>query len=136
MKNRYICALTLILIIIIVGLHQLGVALFQYKGKKEGTFEATILSEPDKKEYVNVYKAKIEKKTFLLYIKEEKRKVNSYEETKEKIKIGTIIRIKAKLNEPKTRTNYKGFDYDLYLKSKGINGIFKVESYEIIQESL
>lgn len=147
MKNRYICALTLILIIIIVGLHQLGVALFQYKGKKEGTFEATILSEPDKKEYVNVYKAKIEKKTFLLYIKEEKRKENSYEETKEEkrkvnsyeeakkqMEIGTVIKIKAKLNEPKTRTNYKGFDYDLYLKSKGISGIFKVESYEIMQE--
>lgn len=132
MKQRYICALTLILIIIIVGLHQFGVALFQYKGKKEGTFEAIILSEPEKKEYVKIYKAKIENRIFLLYIKSERQKLTSYKERKSKLEIGTIIKIQAKLNEPKVRTNYKGFDYDLYLKSKGISGIFKVKNYQII----
>lgn len=136
MKQRYICALTLILIIIIVGLHQFGVALFQYKGKKEGTFEAIILSEPEKKEYVKIYKAKIENRIFLLYIKSERQKLTSYKEKKSKLEIGTIIKIQAKLNEPKVRTNYKGFDYDLYLKSKGIRGIFKVENYQIISENL
>ena len=135
MKQRYICALTLILIIIIVGLHQFGVALFQYKGKKEGTFEAIILSEPEKKEYVKIYKAKIENRIFLLYIKSERQKLTSYKERKSKLEIGTIIKIQAKLNEPKVRTNYKGFDYDLYLKSKGISGIFKVEDYQIISEN-
>lgn len=135
MKQRYICALTLILIIIIVGLHQFGVALFQYKGKKEGTFDAIILSEPEKKEYVKIYKAKIENKMFLLYIKSERQKLTSYKEIKSKLEIGTVIKIQAKLNEPKTRTNYKGFDYDLYLKSKGISGIFKVENYQIISEN-
>lgn len=135
MKQRYICALTLILIIIIVGLHQFGVALFQYKGKKEGTFDAIILSEPEKKEYVKIYKAKIENRMFLLYIKSERQKLTSYKETKSKLEIGTVIKIQAKLNEPKTRTNYKGFDYDLYLKSKGISGIFKVENYQIISEN-
>ena len=135
MKQRYICALTLILIIIIVGLHQFGVALFQYKGKKEGTFEAIILSEPEKKEYVKIYKAKIENRIFLLYIKSERQKLTSYKERKSKLEIGTIIKIQAKLNEPKVRTNYKGFDYDLYLKSKGISGIFKVENYQIISEN-
>lgn len=135
MKQRYICALTLILIIIIVGLHQFGVALFQYKGKKEGTFDAIILSEPEKKEYVKIYKAKIENRMFLLYIKSERQKITSYKEIKSKLEIGTVIKIQAKLNEPKTRTNYKGFDYDLYLKSKGISGIFKVENYQIISEN-
>lgn len=135
MKQRYICALTLILIIIIVGLHQFGVALFQYKGKKEGTFDAIILSEPEKKEYVKIYKAKIENRMFLLYIKSERQKLTSYNEIKSKLEIGTVIKIQAKLNEPKTRTNYKGFDYDLYLKSKGISGIFKVENYQIISEN-
>lgn len=135
MKQRYICALTLILIIIIVGLHQFGVALFQYKGKKEGTFEAIILSEPEKKEYVKIYKAKIENRIFLLYIKSERQKLTSYKERKSKLEIGTIIKIQAKLNEPKVRTNYKGSDYDLYLKSKGISGIFKVENYQIISEN-
>ncbi len=135
MKQRYICALTLILIIIIVGLHQFGVALFKYKGKEEGTFEAIILSEPEKKEYVKIYKAKIENRIFLLYIKSERQKLTSYKERTSKLEIGTIIKIQAKLNEPKTRTNYKGFDYDLYLKSKGISGIFKVENYQIISEN-
>lgn len=135
MKQRYICALTLILIIIIVGLHQFGVALFQYKGKKKGTFEAIILSEPEKKEYVKIYKARIENRIFLLYIKSERQKLTSYKERKSKLEIGTIIKIQAKLNEPKVRTNYKGFDYDLYLKSKGISGIFKVENYQIISEN-
>ncbi len=135
MKQRYICALTLILIIIIVGLHQFGVALFQYKGKKEGSFEAIILSEPEKKEYVKIYKAKIENRIFLLYIKSERQKLTSYKERKSKLEVGTIIKIQAKLNEPKVRTNYKGFDYDLYLKSKGISGIFKVENYQIISEN-
>ena len=34
MKHRILCALAMALIIIIIGLHQNGVALFEYNGEK------------------------------------------------------------------------------------------------------
>ena len=83
MKHRFICALTIILIIIILGLHQLGVVFFEYKGKEEGTFLVEILSEAEEKEYYNVYNGKIDNKKFLIYIPKNIEKFNF----KDKLKV-------------------------------------------------
>ena len=119
---RKICALTVLIILFILGLHLKGVTFFEYKGEKEGFYKAVIISEKQEKEYTNVYKAEIDDKKFVLYIP--KRYPN--------LEIGQIIRIKAKYVEPQQQRNYGGFDYNLYLKTKKIYGSFKAESIEII----
>lgn len=122
--KRHICALTLVTILIITGLYHLGIVPFKYKGKTEGQFEAIIYSNKTEKEYVNTYKAKINKKTYILYIKKSKNA------KAEDLEIGDRIKIKATFQMPSTQRNYGGFDYNLYLKSKNIDGIFQVESFE------
>ena len=58
---------------IILMLHHLGVAFFY--GELEGeTFQATILSGPESKQYVNSYIGKKERKKYILYL----RKGNDY----------------------------------------------------------
>ena len=105
--KRYICALTISLIIIILGLYNNEIALFEAKEKN----------------YTNVYEATIEEKKFLLYIKK----------NESKLKIGDTIKFIGTYNEPNSARNEGGFDYKLYLKTKKIYGSFKVESYNTIK---
>ena len=119
---RKICALTIIIVIVIIGLHLKGVTFFEYTGKTEGEFIATITSEPQAKEYTNTYTANIDNKSFLIYIP---KRFDTF-------KIGQIIRIKATFSEPAKQRNYGGLDYDLYLKTKKIWGSFKVEEVSFI----
>lgn len=138
--KRYIFALTLILIIIIIGLHEIGVAPFDYKGKSNGDFKAIIISSPEEKEYVDVYKAKAKNKIFLLCIKKNKSKIGkameSTNSSKEKLEIGTLISFNGKFSKPSSQRNYGGFDYNLYLRSKGIKGIFNADSYTVLDNNI
>lgn len=121
--KRIICALTIIIVLIILGLHKIGVTFFEYSGKREGSFIAYIQSNPKEKINTNYYEAIIDGKKFILYIKKS---------SKEKLQIGDKIKFNGSFNEPSEARNYKGFDYKLYLKSKKIYGSFKVDSYEKI----
>lgn len=115
----------------------MGVALFEYKGRKTGDFEAIIISEPNEKEYVNIYTAKIRNRKFLLYIKKSKKDdSNQKNEPDNNLEIGQTVIINANLNNPKKQSNYKGFDYDLYLKSKGISGIFEVKTLKKVEKRI
>ncbi len=125
MKYRILCALAMALIIIIVGLHQNGVALFEYNGEKEGNFTIQICSDAQGKEYYDVYNGIIENKKFLIYVPKENQKLD----------YGDIIKAKANYQEPDKATNTGCFDYSLYLKTKKIYGIFKVEKIEEISKS-
>lgn len=120
--KRIICALTIIIILIILGLHKLGVTFFEYSGTEEGIFVAYIQSDPKEKNYTNYYEALIDGKKFILYIK----KSNA------KLEIGDKIKFNGTFNKPNKSRNYNGFDYELYLKTKKIYGSFIVDNYEKI----
>ncbi len=125
MKHRILCALAIILIIIILGLHHNGVALFEYKGLKEGKFIIEICSDAKEREYYEVYNGIIENKKFLIYVPKENQKLD----------YGDKIKVTANYEEPSKAANTGNFDYSLYLKTKKIYGIFKVEKIDKIAKS-
>ncbi len=114
---RYLCTLTIITIIIIIGLHYNGVVFFEYEGQTEGNFIVEIEGTAKEKNYYNVYEGKIENKKFLIYISK----------TENTFSYGDKIKVTATFNKPNKARNSGGFDYSVYLKSKKIYGSFKVE---------
>ena len=114
---RYLCTLTIITVIIIIGLHHNGVVFFEYEGQTEGNFIVEIEGTAKEKNYYNVYKGKIENKKFLIYISK----------TENTFSYGDKIKVTATFNKPNKARNSGGFDYSVYLKSKKIYGSFKVE---------
>ncbi len=114
---RYLCTLTIITVIIIIGLHHNGVVFFEYEGKVEGNFIVEIEGTAKEKNYYNVYEGKIENKKFLIYISK----------TENTFSYGDKIKVTATFNKPNKARNSGGFDYSVYLKSKKIYGSFKVE---------
>ena len=114
---RYMCTLTIITVIIIIGLHHYGVVFFEYEGQTEGNFIVEIEGTAKEKNYYNVYEGKIENKKFLIYIS---KKENTFS-------YGDKIKVTATFNKPNKARNSGGFDYSVYLKSKKIYGSFKVE---------
>ncbi len=138
MKHRILCVLAIITIMIIIGLHSMGVAFFKYDGPYDGTFTAEIISEPIEKEYNYVYTAKIDGRKFLIYIPKKIISINKKGTNKEQysqFQYGDMIKIEAVYNEPTKARNSGGFDYSLYLKSKKIYGIFKVSKVSNINKS-
>lgn len=85
---------------------------------------AIIVSDKEEKEYSDVYKAKIisaDNKKYnntycILKIKKQKGKSLEY---------GDLICLVGGFNEPKDRTNYKGYSYKEYLRTINIYGSFK-----------
>ena len=112
---RYICALTMFLIIVIMGLYKLGIIPFNVNKSDSQEIEAIITSKPDEKNYYNCYKIKYKTKKYYLYVKKDI----------EKFEIGDVVKINATYSEAKKQRNFKGFDYNIYLKSKNIHGIYK-----------
>ena len=126
--KRHLCIFTVILILIFLGLHHFGVALFVYDGKQEGTFKATIISNGEKKDYTTAYQVLIDSKKFICYIKNKKQEIVS------ELEIGSILEFEGKYNKPDSARNEGGFDYNLYLKSKKIYRSFQIDSYKIVDE--
>ena len=126
--KRHLCIFTIILILIFLGLHHFGVALFDYDGKQEEKFKATIISNGEKKEYTTSYQILIDGKKFICHVK------NKKQENITGLKIGNIIEFEGKYNKPDSARNEGGFDYNLYLKSKKIYRSFQIDSYKIADE--
>lgn len=86
----------------------------------------TVISEKEEKDYSYQYKVKIEKinnkkvKNKIFYITVKKNK--NYN-----LKYAEKISFDGKYIKPEVQRNYKGFDYSMYLKSKGIYGTINVE---------
>ena len=150
--KRIICALAIILIIIIIGLHNLGVVFFEYDkvyllDKKEITFYAIVLEMKSENEYKRTYVIKIiknklkdnilsndkqnieilENKKFLLEVK--------IKENNQKLEYGDIIEFKGIYNKPSKQRNYGGFDYSLYLKTQKIYGTFESSNITVISNN-
>jgi competence protein ComEC len=108
------------------GLHHWGVALFEYDGKEEGKFKATIFSDAEKKQYTTAYQVLMDGQKFICYIKNK---------DTDRIEIGDIIEFEGKYNKPDSARNEGGFDYNLYLKSKNIKRIFSIDTYKVIEKN-
>lgn len=123
MKKHLICTLTIIFVIIIIGLYSLNITLFNFSFKEEEKFEGIIVCFINETNYKKCYKIKINNKYFLFYISKKEDK---------KMQVGDKINFSGKFSKGDTRRNYKGFNYDIYLKSKKIMGIFNdVKIYNI-----
>ena len=109
-----ICVLTILIILVIIGLHKLGVVFYSYKGNTTGSFQGIVVSDLEEKQYKDKYIVKVDGKKFILYTKKKK----------EKFKIGDRVEFTGDFEEGEKQRNYGGFDYNLYLKTKKIYGIF------------
>lgn len=115
MKKYLICTLTITLVISIIGLYNLNIALFSCSLKTEGELEGIIVCFVNETNYKKCYKIKIDNNYFLFYLNKKEDK---------KLQVGDNVKFSGKFSKGDTRRNYKGFNYDLYLKSKKIVGIF------------
>ena len=85
---------------------------FQNKNNgKEVHLKAKVISNSTIKKYNQIYIVKVKNKNFYL-------RVNK----KENLDYGDCIIIKGSFNSPKGKTNYRGFDYKNFLKTKMIYG--------------
>ena len=87
---------------------------------------ALVISEESQTEYKKVYTIKtignIKNKKFILKINKNN-KIN--------LNYGDLIKVNAEYEKPSVSRNYKGFDYSVYLKSKGIYGTIYANSNNI-----
>lgn len=96
--------------------------------KKEVYIEAIVKSNVKKNKYRNLYKIESIKgnlKIKYLYL---------YTNKNVNFEYGDIVKINGIFNKPQIRTNYKGFDYSKYLKTKSIYGIIKAKEIKKINE--
>ena len=130
--------LTILIIIIIIGLHYNGVAFLGFDkvsefldknnySTKEGEeiYRVKIISNGIKKENTVQYLVKIDNKKFYLYLKNSIKNIDNLE-------YGDQLEVKGKYEEPNSQRNYKGFDYSLYLKTKKIYGSIYSDNAKII----
>ena len=84
--------------------------------------EAVIIQDKIDKEYKDTYKikAKINNKKVYFYLDVKKSK-------KQELKYGDKIYLEGKYKIPETQRNYKGFDYNKYLKQENILGTIEAE---------
>ena len=93
---------------------------------KELMVTANIVSDAKETEYYYSYEAEIQNKKYIIYVKKSE---------KQNIEYGMLVKIKGEYTQPLENTNYKGFNYKEYLKTKKIYGSIKVENIEIVKEN-
>ena len=89
--------------------------------------KAVIISDIQEKEYKYIYEA--------IFLKNNKKVLISIKKSQQidKINYGDLIYLEGKLEIPKIATNYKGFDYRQYLKTKKIQGIVIADNVKILK---
>ena len=83
---------------------------------------ATVVSDEKQGNYYKSYEVKSGNKKFILY-------------TKKELKYGAYVKIRGEFIKPEKARNYKGFNYEQYLKSKKTYGSIKSEEIEIIENN-
>ena len=103
---------------------------YQYENKfkevQELEAQAIVISNVSEKEYYNRYKVKVCNENIRLYINVKK---------DVKLEYGDKIEVGGQFIEPKTKRNYRGFDYKEYLKTQKIYGTLKVKNVKILEKS-
>lgn len=89
--------------------------------------KAVIISDIQEKEYKYIYEAK--------FLENNKKVLISIKKSQQidKINYGDLIYLEGKLEIPKIATNYKGFNYRQYLKTKKIQGIVIADNVKILK---
>ena len=133
--NRPICVLAIIIIIIILGLHSLGVVFFDYNeiykyDEKEVNCYAIVLGIKNKKEYKTTYIIKVQSDNIL---NNKKFLLNLKNDTEKPLVYGDFIYFSGIYNKPNGKRNYSGYDYALYLKTQKIYGTFKSDNINVLQ---
>ena len=130
--NRPICVIAIIYILIIVGLHNLGVVFLDYNKvniDSNKQYIGIIVDEKEEKDYKNAYiiemksKDDLNNKRFIINLKKDN-----------KLEYGDKISFSGEYIKPDGKRNYGGFDYSLYLKTQKIYGTFDIENYKIISK--
>lgn len=103
--------------------------------EKEYTVIGKIVSEKKEKEYKNCYKIKV------LKVGNSSRNVkntylNLFVDKKINLEYGNIIKCKGDFQKGKEARNYGGFDYNTYLKTQKIYGIFNSKKVEVISKDI
>ena len=86
--------------------------------------DAKIISNESIKKFKKAYIIQANQKKFFLNV-----------DKKTQLQYGDLVHIKGKFVKPKQRTNYKGYDYKEYLKSKGIYGTINYIQVDIISQN-
>ena len=98
---------------------------FQKKyNAQEMQLKAKVISNAKMKKYNKIYIIESSNKKFYLNVKKN-----------DNIDYGDIILIKGTFNKPKTKSNYKGFDYKEHLKIRGIIGTINAKNMELIEKN-
>ena len=98
---------------------------FQNKNNgKEVHLKAKVISNSTIKKYNQIYIVKVNNKNF--YLKKNK---------KENLNYGDCIIIKGNFNAPKARSNYRGFDYKNFLKTKMIYGTVNSNNIMVLSKN-
>lgn len=103
--------------------------------EKEYTVIGKIVSNKQEKEYKNCYKIKV------LKVQDLNKNVkntylNLFIDKKINLEYGDIIKCKGDLEKGKEARNYRGFDYNTYLKTQKIYGIFNSKKVEKISKDI
>lgn len=130
-----------IFIIIIVSILSNSIMLYEkyrYSNiyeEKEYTVIGKIVSNKQEKEYKNCYKIKVLKvQNLSKNIKNTY--LNLFVDKKINLEYGDIIKCKGDLEKGKEARNYGGFDYNIYLKTQKIYGIFNSQKVELISKDI
>ena len=108
---------------------------FNIYEEKEYTVIGKIVSDKQEKEYKNCYKIKV------LKVQNSSKNVkntylNLFVDKKINLEYGDIIECKGNFQKGKEARNYGGFDYNTYLKTKKIYGIFNSKKVEVISKDI
>lgn len=141
--NRPICAVAIIYMIVIIGLHLAGVVFYDYEKvydkmsrNSEVKLTAMIIDEKQEKDYKYVYIIRainddriIDNKKFILNIKK-----NKNDKETSLLQYGNVIEFKGSYEKPNKQRNYGGYDYSLYLKTQEIYGSIEIENYKLLSK--
>ena len=129
MRIRAILALIFFIVVITATLYKCGIILFDvYENEEYSIFTGEILSDGVEKEYIISYEIRIKNKN-------KNYKALVYFNKKNKYEVGDVITFKGKFQKQVSQRNYGGFDYRLFLKTKGICGIFVDSSVVKVQKT-
>lgn len=158
--NRIICVFAIIVIVIIIGLHSLGVVFFDYNkvyelDKTTSYITGMVLETKSENDYKITYIIEIKYNNAL------NSKFNNYakDSTNENVQIkeiltnkkflidikkkeynqnleyGDVIEFYGTYNKPNSQRNYGGYDYSLYLKTQKIYGTFEGSKINVISKN-
>ena len=156
--NRIICAFAVIIIVIIIGLHNLGVVFFDYEkiyelDKITSKFTGIVLGIKSENDYKITYIVKFQNKNSinneLIDNKEDITNENIKElfnnkkflldvkikEYNRKLEYGDVIEFNGTYNKPSLQRNYEGFDYSLYLRTQKIYGTFECSKISVVSKN-